>query len=67
MESRININNYNILSIREQYNTIDNWLKERLESVLPEIMKREAIDMWVVMAREYNEDPLFLFNRKVLF
>jgi len=49
-----------ILTIKEQYNIIDELLEERLENILPEIMKREAIDMWVVMAREYNEDPIFL-------
>ena len=24
------------------------WLKERLETVLPEVMQREGVDMWIV-------------------
>ena len=36
-------------------NVID---EERVESVLPEIMRRSGIDMWVIIAREYNEDPV---------
>lgn len=34
------------------------WLAERVKTVLPEIMQRAKIDMWVVIAREYNEDPV---------
>lgn len=39
---------------------MDNWLKLRLEIILPEVMRREKIDMWIVICREYNEDPVFL-------
>ena len=49
-----------ILSLRDQYSITDDWLKDRLENILPEIMKREGIDMWIILAREYNEDPVFL-------
>ena len=35
------------------------WLKHRLETVLPEVMQREGFDMWIVINREYNEDPVF--------
>ncbi|SCY85459.1 M24 family metallopeptidase [Alkaliphilus peptidifermentans] len=49
----------NIKSIKEQYKIIDDWLKHRLEHILPELMKREKIDMWIVIARENNEDPIF--------
>ena len=37
---------------------IDSWLEERVQTVLPEIMRRADIDMWIVIAREYNEDPV---------
>ncbi|MEP4495373.1 MAG: Xaa-Pro aminopeptidase, partial [Ekhidna sp.] len=47
-----------ILSMQERAEVIDNWLKERVETVLPEIMNRSGIDMWIVIAREYNEDPV---------
>lgn len=46
------------LSVREQARVINEVLAERLEQVLPPLMKRSDIDMWIVMSREYNEDPL---------
>lgn len=46
------------LSMREQAKMIDLWLEERVETVLPNIMRRSGIDMWVIMSREYNEDPV---------
>ncbi len=30
----------------------------RFEQVLPAIMRRHNLDMWVIIAREYNEDPV---------
>lgn len=47
-----------ILTQREQAKVIDELLDERLKNVLPGIMRREGIDMWVVISREYNEDPV---------
>jgi len=47
-----------ILSMRERAETIDRWLEHRFETVLPRLMRRENIDMWIVAAREYNEDPV---------
>src|SRR5262252_1864750 len=35
------------------------WLKKRLDAFLPALMRKHAIDMWVVPMREYNEDPVF--------
>jgi Xaa-Pro aminopeptidase len=35
------------------------WLKLRLERVLPEVMRRHRVAMWIVVCREYNEDPVF--------
>ncbi|MEL6487561.1 MAG: M24 family metallopeptidase, partial [Pseudomonadota bacterium] len=37
---------------------IDAVLKERLNSLLPAIMREEGIDMWLLMSREYFEDPV---------
>ena len=48
-----------ILSMQERNAVVNNWLKIRLETVLPELMRREKFDMWVVICREYNEDPVF--------
>lgn len=46
------------LNMRERAEVIDQWLEERVKTVLPEIMRRSKIDMWVIIAREYNEDPV---------
>ncbi len=46
------------LSMRERAKVIDRWLEERVETVLPKIMRRSGIDMWVIISREYNEDPV---------
>ena len=35
------------------------WLRKRLDTFLPALMRKHAIDMWVVPMREYNEDPVF--------
>lgn len=47
-----------ILSLQEQGALRDQWLKERMELVMPELMRREGIDMWILISREYNEDPV---------
>ncbi|AYB29885.1 M24 family metallopeptidase [Chryseolinea soli] len=47
-----------ILPQREQAKVIDEILDDRLRTVLPALMRREGFDMWIVMSREYNEDPV---------
>ena len=47
-----------ILPLRKQAEVIDRLFEEKIKMVLPELMQREEIDMWIVMAREYNEDPV---------
>ncbi len=47
-----------VLSQREQAEVIDSWLADRIEHLLPELMAETGIDMWIVMSREYNEDPV---------
>jgi Xaa-Pro aminopeptidase len=49
-----------ILPLRLRAEVRNGWLKQRLETVLPEIMRREDLDMWIVVAREYNEDPVIM-------
>jgi Xaa-Pro aminopeptidase len=46
-------------TLREQAVRQQAWLKERLDSILPGLMRKYGIDMWVVPMREYNEDPVF--------
>src|SRR5215813_3036677 len=46
-------------SMREQADIQQGWLKLRLERVLPELMRIHKVSMWLVICREYNEDPAF--------
>jgi Xaa-Pro aminopeptidase len=46
------------LSLREQAGVRDRWLTQRLLDLLPGLMDRAGIDLWVVVGREYNEDPV---------
>ena len=46
-------------TLRQQAETQQAWVKERLEVNLPKIMREQGVDMWVVSMREYNEDPVF--------
>ncbi|MCJ8190233.1 M24 family metallopeptidase [Sphingomicrobium aestuariivivum] len=47
-----------ILPMKERAALIDTILAERFETVLPAVMRAEGIDLWVLMAREYFEDPV---------
>lgn len=49
---------YHILTQREQAKVMDELLDDRLNNLLPTLMRREGFDMWVVISREYNEDPV---------
>src|SRR4051812_25131045 len=46
-------------TLREQAALQQTWLKKRLDTFLPALMRKHATDMWVVPMREYNEDPVF--------
>ncbi|MDD8031079.1 MAG: M24 family metallopeptidase [Acidobacteriota bacterium] len=48
-----------ILSVNEQARVVNLWLEQRLEKILPELMRREGLDMWIVICQEYNEDPVY--------
>lgn len=47
-----------ILPLRERAVVIDRLLRERLETVVPAIMREQGVDMWILAAREYFEDPV---------
>ena len=47
-----------VMSMKERAELRDKFLDDRIKTVLPEIMERTGIDMWVIIAREYNEDPV---------
>ncbi len=54
----IQMNAQQILSVKEQAQVVDEILAERFNTVLPELMDRTDIDMWILISREYNEDPV---------
>ena len=49
-----------VLSLKDQARVYDGWLDARLKTLLPDLMRRERIDMWLVICEEYNEDPVYL-------
>ncbi len=49
-----------ILPLRSRLEVQNRWLEERLNTIIPEIMQRESFDMWIILCREYNEDPVVM-------
>lgn len=47
-----------ILSPRERAATENRILAERLDTLIPQIMREEGIDLWLLVAREYFEEPV---------
>ena len=47
-----------ILPLQDRARVVDEVIAHRMETVLPALMARTGIDMWVVISREYNEDPV---------
>ena len=47
-----------VLSMQERAQLEDKWLEARLDTVVPAVMRDRGIDMWILVAREYNEDPV---------
>ena len=48
----------NILDLKSRAQVIKDLQKDRLENLLPDLMEETGIDMWVLITREYNEDPI---------
>lgn len=46
-------------TLREQAAVQQQWLQIRLDRVLPRLMREHGVEMWIIPAREYNEDPVF--------
>jgi hypothetical protein len=49
-----------VLPHRERVAAVNRMLGERLEQLLPRLMRETGIDMWLIINREYNEDPVYL-------
>ena len=50
--------NAQILDEKDRAQKINEILKYRFENILPDLMDKTDIDMWVLISREYNEDPV---------
>lgn len=48
-----------VLAQRQRVEPVNRMLKERLDQLLPGIMRETGFDMWLVVNREYAEDPVF--------
>ena len=48
----------NVLPLKERAEFVNKLQKDRLTNLLPTLMEKTGIDMWVLIAREYNEDPI---------
>ena len=46
-------------TLREQAALQQDWLRKRLDTFVPALLRKHGIDLWVVPMREYNEDPVF--------
>ncbi len=51
-------NSYTILTEKERAIKKDELLEDRFAKVLPALMDKANIDMWLLISREYNEDPI---------
>ena len=49
-----------ILPEKERARVVNEWLRWRLDNIIPKLMRREGIDMWLIINREYNEDPVYM-------
>ena len=49
----------NIMPLRERAKIQNEWLKWRVENILPSIMRETGIDLWLIINREYNEDAMY--------
>ena len=53
-----NIFSQEILSEKNRAKVVNSVLKDRLNNLLPDLMDQSDIDMWILISREYNEDPV---------
>ena len=49
-----------VLSQRQRVEPVNRALEERLTELLPSLMREVGLDMWLVINREYAEDPVYL-------
>ncbi|GGD74667.1 M24 family metallopeptidase [Lacimicrobium alkaliphilum] len=55
----VSTDNYHVLTPRERIAPENKILNQRLEQLLPKLMAESDLDMWLVINREYAEDPVY--------
>jgi Xaa-Pro aminopeptidase len=54
----LNLTAQHILPERQRAEVVDGILKDRFNNLLPQLMDNTGFDMWILISREYNEDPV---------
>ena len=54
----LSLNSQNILYEKDRARVVNEILEDRFKNLLPKLMDRTEIDMWILISREYNEDPV---------
>ena len=54
----ITISSQQILPERQRAEVVDAILKDRFDNLLPKLMDATGFDMWILISRECNEDPV---------
>ncbi|MCZ6650163.1 MAG: Xaa-Pro aminopeptidase, partial [Acidobacteria bacterium] len=49
-----------VLAQRLRVTPVNEMLQDRLDNLLPTLMRETGLDMWLVINREYMEDPVYL-------
>lgn len=57
-EAVITKKDYSILNEQARATLKDEILEDRFTNLLPELMDKADLDMWLLISREYNEDPV---------
>lgn len=47
-----------ILPIKERARVVDRWLRERLDTLVEPLMREHDVELWILVAGEYDEDPV---------
>ena len=59
-QGRILVTVPGVLGQRARVDVVNRILRDRLDNTLPALMRETGIDMWLVINREYAEDPVYL-------
>ncbi|TVZ55887.1 Xaa-Pro aminopeptidase [Lutibacter sp. Hel_I_33_5] len=57
-QKEIKKNEYSILNEKDRAVLKDEILEDRFTNLLPKLMDESDLDMWLLISREYNEDPV---------